>query len=104
MSDDRSRVMEISLGVSVILSLQLKSVQINKIHAIVVVHLLGSRVILSGLVNAALEVEHHLILVECESLLFPNQRKHILTQSELDGEATTTSGCQHTGGSREKSR
>jgi hypothetical protein len=95
--------MEISLDVSVLLSLQLKSVQINNIHAIVFVHRLGSGAILSVLVNAALEVEHRLILIEGESLLFPNQRKHILAQSELDGEATTMSECQHTGGLREKS-
>jgi hypothetical protein len=103
MSSDRNRVMEISLGVSVLLSLQLKSVQINYIHAIVFVHRLGSGAILSALVNAALEVEHHLILIERESLLFPNQRKHILAQSELAEAATTMSGCRHTGGLREKS-
>ena len=103
MSNDRDRVMEISLGVSVLLSLHLKSVQINNIHAIVFVYRLGSRAILSALVNAALEIEHHLILIERESLLFPNQRKHILAQSELDGEATTMSGCRHTIGLREKS-
>ena len=95
--------MEVSLGVSVLLSLQLKSVQINNIHAIIFVHRLGSGAILSALVNAALEVEHHLILIEGESLLFPNQSKHILTQWELDGEATTMSGCQHTGELMEKS-
>jgi hypothetical protein len=50
-----------------------------------------------------LEVEHHLILIERESLLFPNRCKHILAQSELDGAATTMSGCRHTGGPREKS-
>jgi hypothetical protein len=73
-----NRVMEIFLGVSVLLGLQLKSVQINNIHAIVFVHRLGSRALLSALVNAALEVEHHLILIERESLLFPDQSKHIL--------------------------
>jgi hypothetical protein len=93
MSSDRNRVTERSLGVSVLLSLQLKSVQINNIHAIVFVHRLGSGAILSALVNTALEVEHHLILIERESLLFPNQRKHILTRSELGGEATTMSEC-----------
>ncbi len=103
MSSDRDRVMEISLGVSLLLSLQLKSVQINNIHAIVFIHRLGSGAILSALVNAALEVEHYLILIERESLLFPNQGKHILAQSGSDGKATTMSGCQHTGGLREKS-
>lgn len=103
MSSDRNRVMEISLGISVLLSLLLKSVQINDIHAIFFVHRLGSGAILSALVNAALEVEHHLILIERESLLFPNRCKHILAQSELDGAATTMSGCRHTGGPREKS-
>lgn len=102
MSSDHNKVMEISLGVSVLLSLQLKSVQINNIHAIVFVHRLGSGAIFSALVNAALEIEHHFILIERESLLLPDQSKHILV-IELDGEATTMSGCQHTGGLREKS-
>ena len=93
----------ISSGVSVLLSPQLKSVQINNIHAIVFVHRLGTGAILSALVNAALEVEHHLILIKRESLLFPDQRKHILAQSELDEEAMTMSGGLHTGGLREKS-
>jgi hypothetical protein len=91
MSSDRNRVTEISLGVTVLLSLQLKSVQINNIHAIVFVHRLGSGAILLALVNATLEVEHHFILIERESLPFPNQRKHILAQSELDEQAMTMS-------------
>lgn len=54
MSSVRNKVMELSLGVSVLLSLHLKSVQINNIHAIISVHCLGPRAILSALVNAAL--------------------------------------------------
>ncbi len=103
MSSDRNRVMEMSLGVSVLLSLHLKSVQINNIHAIVSVHCLGSGAILSALVNATLQVEHHLILIEREGLFFPDQRKHILAQSMSDGEVTTMSDPRHTGGLREKS-
>lgn len=48
------KVMEISLGVGVLLGFQLKSVQINNIHAIILVHRLASRAIFSALVNAAL--------------------------------------------------
>lgn len=53
MSSVRKRV-EISLGDGVLLSLHLKSVQVNNIHAIIFVHRLGSRAILSALVYAAL--------------------------------------------------
>jgi hypothetical protein len=99
----RNRVMEMSLGAGDLLCPHLKSVQVNNIHAIVFVRCLSSRAILSALVNAALQVEHHFILIERESLLFLDQGKHILAQSELDGETMTTGEPRHTGGLREKS-
>ncbi len=99
----RNRVMEISFGAGDLLCPHLKSVQVNNIHAIVLVRCLSSRAVLSALVHAALQVEHHLILIERESLLFPDQGKHILAQSELDGEAMTMGEPQHTGELREKS-
>ena len=52
--------------------------KINNVHAIILVRCLGSGAILLTLVNTALKVEHHLILLERESSLFANGRKHIL--------------------------
>ncbi len=44
--------------------------QINNVHAIIFVRRLGSGMILLTLVNTALQVEHHLVLLERERPLF----------------------------------
>jgi hypothetical protein len=62
-------------------------VQINNVHAIIFVRRLSSGAILLTLVNAALQVKHHFILLESESLLFPDRGEHVLTISQLDDEA-----------------
>ena len=52
--------------------------QINNVHAIIIVRRLGSGAILLTLVNTALQAEHHLVLLKRESSLLVDRCEHIL--------------------------
>ena len=55
--------------------------QINNVHAIIIVRRLGSGAILLTLVNTALQTEHHLVLLKRESSLLVDRCEHILEKS-----------------------
>lgn len=80
----RESISNVKSGISIIIFIgcvfQLKSVQIDNIHAIVAISCLCSSGLAPIRVHAALQVEHSLVLVEVEFLFMTDAGKHILPQ------------------------